>query len=692
MQAEASYREMLRLAEVAENRKAQAIALQRLGILYYDRNKQSAEQFYEQSLTLKNELNDLTGQAQLYNNLGLLYEHWGDHERAQMMLEKGVEIHKQCLSSEWEFLSLYSNLGILAARQKQWEQAYHYSELALRIAEESGAPYEIARATFNLGKHDFDRGETEAAREKFQQALTTAEHYNLKDLVELACCALGRLWLDLGQLAQGIEYLQRVVEIQESFQAKRKLSGTYCDLGTAYLRNGDFEQCLHFYNLGASLFEYLTDHDGIDIWLENINSLFQDRGEEKTTRKLIATLKTQRRLLLKKGASYSLARICGALGRIRLQDGLNDKVAIAYFLREIELLSELNRRQEQVAALMNLGQSYQERGVLSKAIAINQQALEIIKTHEVENSFAGLLYNLANCYLQAEDYETATDHYQQALLIAVENKDIQLQQSIEHNLGEAFRRAGKFIEAIEKLRCSLQMANNLNDVQGQVLTLNSLGLAYKELNQFDEAKNSLTQALAICRQHLLLSEESNVLISFGNFYYQDDPVLAREYYEQSFKVAIRAEDFEMEEKAMLSLIFVCRKLGAVEEIQEDFKRVAERSQRLGHYEIFIEFLTIIGEINLSEKEVATAAEMFESAISFSLLQLVRRGEGENDTATELLQIMSRICYSLVELAKNKEMDTIHLFQQELLNRFIHSPHLRDFSYVIEDIISQILAQ
>jgi len=683
--AEACYREMLRLAQAEGNKPAQAIAYQRLGILAYDSDDQTGEQFYLRSLALKEELNDLQGQAEIYNNLGLLYEHRGEPDRAQAMLEKGLTIHSQLNSPEWQCLSIHSNLGILAARQERWAQAYHYSETALRIARECGSPYEIARATFNLGRHDLASGKIEAARERFNRILAIVAEYELKDLEELVYSALARLCHDLGDNDQTIVYLHRVARIQELFDDRRKLAVTYCDLGASYLRNGDSTQGFHYYCKGIALFAHTTDNNGIDTFLANIISFCHDTEEAGMAQRLRIVLKHQRRRLQGTGLSYPLARICGALGRIRLLNRYYDKLTFGYLAREIDLLKALGRKQDQLDALMNMGYACQKHGSLTKAIRINQQAVELAASIGSRESLAGLTYNLANCYMEAEDFESAEYQYQQALPVAVEVGNRSLRQMIEHNLGEALRRAGKLAEAICQLNESHTLARELDDTEGQALALNNIGLAYEESGCLDEAKSHFDKALALCRQHKLRREESNTLINMGNFYYRDEPVIARCYYEQSLAVARIAEDSEMEEKAMLSLVFICRKLGVVEEIQYDFQAVAERAQRLGHYGSFVKFLIVAGEINLSEGDLESAAEMFEKALLFALLIAVQRSDQAEDDTSEIVEVVTRLVASLIDLSNKGQQETAGKFYRILMGLLMKSPQLGEGNPLVRQL-------
>jgi tetratricopeptide (TPR) repeat protein len=615
-EAEKFYRSMLALAEELQNKSAVAIALQRLGILYVDRDSELSEQHYLNSLALKKELEDLEGQAEIYNNLGLLYSTRGQFAEAKSTLEKGLELREQLNSPPWRRLPLYSNLGSLYGEQQQWEEATEYSEIAYQIAVEINSPYDIAKANYNLGKHEAEQGNHDAARRRYLSVLDIGEKYRLWELQEMAQTALGLLSWRQGNADEAIERFKAVAEIQERIEDKTKLVVTYFDIGTFYLQMGDHTSSLEYYEQGTSLFEHLATDKLVRDFLKNMYVLAK---QSEHPRRMAGILKQLKARLLGRSPSYALARVYEVLGRIYLNLLDKSRVALACLHKEISILAQLNRAEEQAAALISLGVTYEKLGRFGEAVNATTACIELAETHNIPKHLDIAFYNRGNFHTKLEMWDEAEADFNRSLEIAEQNHDTQFKRFALHNLGELRRRQGRIEDALTLLQSSLSAWRELGDVDGEIKTLNNIGLAYGEMDDGEEALRHFNAALELSRKSFRKRDEANVLISLGNYHLREgSPENAKEYFELALDAARAAEDTDMEEGAMLSLAYAHRELGTVEAIEADFKTVAERAGTLKHYDNLISFLIFAGEASLDEREIESAAGMFEKALAVAL--------------------------------------------------------------------------
>jgi tetratricopeptide (TPR) repeat protein len=679
-EAEEHYSAMLKLAKDLGNRPGESLALQRLGVLANDMGDDArSEEFYRQCLALEEKLGDEEGQAQIHNNLGSIYSSRGDFTKAAAELEKGLELRRRIESPEWLYIALYSNLGILYAMQEQWAEAFKYSNEALRISEELRSPYDIAKSNFNLGKHEYDRGNVEAAREKFLGVMETAERYELDELQELAYIALGRLYGDAGDLDQAITYFVRVAGIYERFHQKSKLAAIYFDIGTFYQQKEEQQSALDWYLKGVELFEYFSKAQQVELYLKNIRVMARKLMGQARINDLVRAVKNLKTRLAERGASLTLARMYGVLGDIYLEVLKCERVAIACFRREITLLADLGREREQVTAQISLGGLYEGSGRYADALTITGEALKAAYDHNLSDIIGTILYNRGNYYAEIELYAQAEASYRDAEKHAPDSSHADLLQMARHNLGEVFRRQGRLDEAVELLKSVLVHEKETNDPDGIIHTLNNLGLAYDEMEREAEALSCWHEAVSISRLHSLKREEANTLISIGNFYLiRDQPGEARGYYEQALSAARATEDADIEEGCILSLAQAHRELGTFESVQEEFKKTAERADKLGHHENLIKFLTMAGEINLDEGESETAAEMFEHALLFSFWRALKitqeftKAQEEPTVGRDLTYVIERITSGIekcldenkVEIAQNALKSLVHSLKQK----------------------------
>jgi len=622
IEAENYFQQMLKLAESISNQTAIAIALQRLGIIYYDKDRERCEEFYLNSLAIKKELGDLSGQAEIYNNLGSLYTATQRFAEADEVLRKGLKLREEIKSPPREIVSIYGNLGILHALQKNWEIANSFSAKALEMAIAAESMEEMARATYNLAKHADEQGKREEARNGYMDALNAAQKYHLWETEELARTALAMQNYVDEKYDAAVDHLLRVAEIQEQIGDKARLAVTYFDLGTFRMKANQFPEALEFYENGTALFEHLSSEEKIEVFLKNIYVVSAKSAEP---RRMLQALKFLKRRLSSLPPAYALAMVYGTLGKIYLELLARERVGYGCLRKEIVLLGDLGRYKDQIQSLGGLATTYEKAERHGDAIETLNNVIDVAEKQQLTHTVAWAFYNRGNLYAHLENLPEAETNFRQAITIAEEHDQLEVAASALHNLAEVMRRQDRIDEAIPKLSSAVQSAQQRGDVSDAITALNNLGLAYESIARDEEALASFNSALELSRQHYRKREEANTLISFGNFYLErEDAQRAQKYYEQSLDAARDAEDTVMEEASMLSLAYAHRQLGTFAEIVDDFKVVAERAATLKHYEHLILFLTLAGEIDFDKGDIEGAIKMFEQATMLALTVPIKR--------------------------------------------------------------------
>lgn len=673
-QAREQYHVMLTRAQAQPDEDAIAVAFQRLGILYSESDTELAEQYYLDSLAIKKELKDLSGQAQIYNNLGSLYIRQARYVDAHEVLGQGLALREQINSPEWQKLHLYGNMGQLHAEQAHWEEATQYHEQTLTIAKTIGDSYQIALTTYNLGIDADRQGNNELALTRFNEALQIAQTQRLWSVEELIQIALGKLHDELKNHDQAIQYFQEVAKIQSEIDDKARLATTYFDIGTFYWHKGELQQAVDYYSKGIEIFEHLAPkHEKVNLFLGNIRNL---ASQTSATRPLVEALKQLKNRLLEQTPSYALARVYVTLGEIYLDHLHLDRVGFACVKQAAVLYNELEQWEEQIQELTYLGVKYEEREQFANAIDILTQATEVAQNHSLVGLLAIAFYDRANCYAILEMWPQAERDYQTALQTAIEISDDKLQDAIQHNVGESYRRKGEIKAAIPLLQKCLEFAQRHNNIDDQLRTLNNLGLAYAALLHRKTALEHFKTALALARQHYRKQDEATVLISLGNFYMEDEqPDQAKSYYEQAHKIALLTENIALEEDCMISLAYAQRQLGTFEQLEAEFKRVAERAGTVKHYERLIQFLILAGRINLvDEKDPETAATSFEQALTVSLTMTAQRimqfdkHTERPELAPEIGIVFRDICLAINDVLQKENWSLAREFYETLFER------------------------
>jgi tetratricopeptide (TPR) repeat protein len=670
-EAETLYQEAFYKAGKTGNKAAAALALQRLGTLYHERDFAKAKQYYMDCLALKKEIEDIEGQSQIYNNLASLYISEHDFTAAKSMIERGMTILDEINAEQWRRLSLIGNLGHLHAELREWEKADEYAMRVLRIAQDADMPHHETMAYYNLGIHQDKQGNKNKAQEFFSKALEIAQRYKLWEHEERTRRALGQLYYELGQFDEAVKQFEVVIAIEEEIEDSSHLATTYFDTGSFYWHKGDKQKALDYYTKGFELFEHLvTDEEKASAFLNNALGL---ATASENTSGIVAALKELRKRLADDMPQYILAEVYRILGRIYLDLLHKERIGLVCMKQRITILAQIERYREQVSALNDLGVTYEDVARYSDALPTIGAAIYLAQVYGFHELTAISHYNRANVNTKIGFWDLAEADYKTALDLASHVESPHFPDSVRHNLGELYRRSGQPEIAIELLRESLDFSRREEDVEGEIRTLNNLGLAYERAEQFNEAETCFEKALSLSRQHYYKRDEANVLISSGNLYAElENFEKAQVCYEKSLLISREIEDIELEEGSVMSLAYAHWQLGTFDSVEEMFDKATERAAELKHYENYKEFVLLAADIYLDADKIEDAAKMFEQALITSIISEVDYlpeligNYKETGYLPQFLETIFRICQALGFLLEQDLKEKAELLYGKLL--------------------------
>ena len=223
-EAEDWYRQSLTIKEDLGNRPGMALTYHQLGRTAQDRGRlEEAGDWYRQSLAIKEELGDRPGMASTYHQLGITAQDRGRLEEAQDWYRQSLAI-KEELGDRPGMASTYGQLGNTAYLRGRVEEADDWYRQALTIEEELGDRPGMARAYHQLGMTAQDRGRLEEAEDWYRRSLTINEDLGDRPTLALTYAQLGLLAEDRGQASLALEWNIRCVTLFDQFP--HPLTGT----------------------------------------------------------------------------------------------------------------------------------------------------------------------------------------------------------------------------------------------------------------------------------------------------------------------------------------------------------------------------------------------------------------------------------------------------------------------------------
>ncbi len=127
------YQKVLTISKRTNERKYEALALNRLGTLKKIKNElDSAMIYYNNSLVIFEELGNKKGIAKNYNDLGVLYKNYGTYEESYSYYSKAIDIYKE-IKEDYCLSETFMHLAILHKNIKRYNKAKHFYEQSYRL-------------------------------------------------------------------------------------------------------------------------------------------------------------------------------------------------------------------------------------------------------------------------------------------------------------------------------------------------------------------------------------------------------------------------------------------------------------------------------------------------------------------------------------------------------------------------------
>jgi tetratricopeptide (TPR) repeat protein len=337
---------------------------------------------WEQEITM---ILDSIAKCYLLNN---------DYQTAQ-------EIYRQTLAQTQKFQELkpglkqtllagiYHQLGVVAQKLKQFQQAQEYYQQALDI--KYGDRYSQAGTYFQLGVVTQQLRQFQQAREYYQQALDIEIEYGDRYKQSITIHQLGRVAEELRQFQQAQEYYQQALNIKIEYGDRYEQARTLKSLGNVAQELREFQQAQNYYQ------------KVLDIYIE-----YGNRYEQAGTFHQLGILAQKLR---------------------EFQQAQN------YYQQALDIYIEYGNRYEQAGTLNQLGRVAQELREYQQAQEYYQKALDIKIKYGDRFSQAHTLNQLGRVAQKSREYQKAQEYYQQALNIYIEYSDSYYQFIVLKNLG-----------------------------------------------------------------------------------------------------------------------------------------------------------------------------------------------------------------------------------------------------------------
>ena len=171
----------LNLSEDTKNAKGEAQAYNDLGILYYKQSDfKTSISLYKKSLLIRQKLLDTVGMASLYNKLGLSYQRVFKLDSALFFNMEALKIFEFQKNTRYVAL-IKNNMANIYSNLKQYENALKTHLEVAQIREELEDNLGLTHSYTNIGNSYLYMGDTLRSKAFYSKGIVLAEHYEYEN-------------------------------------------------------------------------------------------------------------------------------------------------------------------------------------------------------------------------------------------------------------------------------------------------------------------------------------------------------------------------------------------------------------------------------------------------------------------------------------------------------------------------------
>jgi serine phosphatase RsbU (regulator of sigma subunit) len=257
----ACYASSMKLLDKLNNKSGVATCYNNIGNIYvtYLKNSKQGLEYYQKALEIYEDLNDEPSQVMIKNNIALVYVEEGRLDDNKQRIDEGIKLLNEALQisrrlkDENEIANVQNSLGDAFKAKKDYLQAVYY----------------------------------------YNQSNAGAQKTGDRVLLVVNLNSIGEVYHLQGQYRQAIPFLQQGVAIAKLTGAKDQLESFYRRLATSYESLKDSAKALRYYKLATVYKDSMYNESGSED-LAKMQAMLNDEKQKKEIELLNAQKKTDR--------------------------------------------------------------------------------------------------------------------------------------------------------------------------------------------------------------------------------------------------------------------------------------------------------------------------------------------------------------------------------------------------------------
>lgn len=229
------------------------------------------------ALELSKETKNIKGEAQAYNDFGIIYYKLSEFDKSISYYKKALLIRRE-LSDTLGIGSLYNKMGIAYQRTFKMDSALYYNTRALEIYQQAKNVKYAALIKNNIANIYFNLKQYKKALQEHLEVAEIRKDINDDYGLVHSYTNIGNSYLYLKDTLQSIDYYKRGIDISENNNYEPELATLYNNYGAILKDRNDFKNAIVYFEKSLALRKKIKDNYGVASVSLNLGDLYLSEG------------------------------------------------------------------------------------------------------------------------------------------------------------------------------------------------------------------------------------------------------------------------------------------------------------------------------------------------------------------------------------------------------------------------------
>ena len=220
------YDTTLHVLEEIEDLLGMSHTLTNIGITYFKQNDiPKALEYYEKSLSIREKIGDKFSIANSLNNIGLVHNVQGNSTKALSSFNRSLQLRQE-IGDKKGLGVVYNNIGLIYLDKKEYESALEYLSKGLNSHTENGNKLGIAQSCFHFGRAYFMQNNLSRSMEYISRSMQLSKELGEPEQIRNAAEILTKVYRAMGKSKQALESYELFIQMRDSInnESTRKAS------------------------------------------------------------------------------------------------------------------------------------------------------------------------------------------------------------------------------------------------------------------------------------------------------------------------------------------------------------------------------------------------------------------------------------------------------------------------------------